>query len=46
MEQDRLHEYAASASSMCLECDRIDPDLFDELGVKRGLRKNNGIQNN
>ncbi len=42
MEQDRLHEYAASASSMCLECDRIDPDLFDELGVKRGLRDKNG----
>ena len=33
-----LNEYAA----MCREADKVDLTLFDEYGVKRGLRDKNG----
>ena len=35
--------YFQEQGKMCAENDRISKDLFQELGVKAGLRDENGI---
>ncbi len=42
MEEKILKAYAEKMEGRCRDRDRIDPELFDELGVKRGLRDKNG----
>ena len=37
-----VDEFAKSHLDLCLENDRIDPELFNTYGVKRGLRDKNG----
>ena len=34
--------YYAEYAQLCREADKIDPSLFDEYGVQRGLRDKNG----
>ncbi|MBO7339218.1 MAG: citrate synthase, partial [Lachnospiraceae bacterium] len=38
----RNEEYLSEYSRICFEEDDIDISLFDEYGVKRGLRDKNG----
>ena len=37
-----IFEYAAEKENICRSNDRIEPALYKELGVKRGLRDENG----
>jgi len=38
----RIYEYVQSKEGMCRQNDNIDPQLYKEYGVKRGLRDENG----
>lgn len=38
----RINEYTEQKKETCLKNDRIDPELYDVYGVKRGLRDKNG----
>ena len=42
MELLRINEYTEKKKDICLRNDRIDPELYDAYGVKRGLRDKNG----
>ena len=42
MELSVLNDYTKRAEAVCRKNDRIAPELYDELGVKRGLRDKNG----
>ena len=42
MDMTRLEHYTARQEGICLENDRIAPRLYDEYGVKKGLRDENG----
>lgn len=42
MDLTRLNEYTGKMESVCRENDWISPRLYDEYGVKRGLRDENG----
>ncbi len=37
-----LNEYAKSQEQICRKNDAISPELYDEFGIKRGLRDKNG----
>jgi len=37
-----IKEYASKQSSLCIEKGMVEPDLYNEYGVKRGLRDVNG----
>ena len=42
MDMIQINGYTAKKESICLRNDRIDPDLYEAYGVKRGLRDKNG----
>ncbi|MBQ7001828.1 MAG: citrate/2-methylcitrate synthase [Oscillospiraceae bacterium] len=42
MELLRINEYTAKKEAICQKNDRIDPELYETYGVKRGLRDKNG----
>lgn len=39
---ESIKEFTHKYSKVCVDNNAIDPDLFDEYGVKRGLRDKNG----
>ena len=39
---ESIREFTHKYSKVCVDNNAIDPDLFDEYGVKRGLRDKNG----
>lgn len=40
--EERMKQFAEEHIEMCKQTDRVDSSVFDELGVKRGLRDKNG----
>ncbi len=42
MEMTQINHYTSKKENLCLLHDRIDPELYDAYGVKRGLRDKNG----
>lgn len=42
MKKSEIIEYIAGKETMCQKNDTIDPKLYDEYGVKKGLRDKNG----
>lgn len=42
MISDHINEYAAQMESVCRKSDNIAPRLYDEYGVNKGLRDENG----
>lgn len=42
MEYEQMNSYAAEKESLCRKNDSIAPRLYDEYGVKKGLRDENG----
>lgn len=42
MEINKLNEYAVQKEAMCRKNDTISPRLYEEYGVKKGLRDENG----
>ena len=39
---ESIKEFTHKYTKVCVDNNAIDPDLFDEYGVKRGLRDKNG----
>lgn len=39
---NRMNEYAVQSEAVCRKNDHIDPRLYEEFGVNRGLRDENG----
>ena len=39
---ESIKEFTHKYSKVCVDNNAIEPDLFDEYGVKRGLRDKNG----
>ena len=42
MKKSEIIEYIASKETVCQKNDEIDPKLYEEYGVKKGLRDKNG----
>lgn len=42
MELTRINHYTQKQEAICFQNDRIHPELYEEFGVKRGLRDKNG----
>lgn len=42
MDMTRMEQYALRGEQLCFEHDMIEPQLYDEYGVKKGLRDKNG----
>ena len=42
MELTRINHYTQKQEAICIQNDRISPELYEEFGVKRGLRDKNG----
>lgn len=42
MELTRINRYTQRQEDICFKNDRIHPELYEEFGVKRGLRDKNG----
>lgn len=40
--KESISKYTKQYGAICAACEKVNPDLYDELGIKRGLRDKNG----